>query len=106
LDAGRRHRFAAKRIARNASQQRIGADVSVATGLCEFIGRAAAPTFFWGGEAAKATGSVIAARLFLMGVWRDSTQPRLEETGGVGNCKRSREIENRRLAPPWNCLLA
>jgi hypothetical protein len=27
------------------------------------------------GKAAKATGSVIAARLILMGVWRDSSQP-------------------------------
>jgi hypothetical protein len=52
---------------------------------------AAAPTFFWGGEAAKATGSVIAARLILMGVRRDSSQPRSEETGAFGSCKRSME---------------
>ena len=49
----------------------------------ESIGLAAAPTFFWGGEAARATGSVIAARLILMGVWRDSSQPNDEETGAV-----------------------
>lgn len=41
----------------------------------EPIGRVAAPTFFWGGEAAKATGRFTAARLILMGVWRDSSQP-------------------------------
>lgn len=41
----------------------------------EPIGREAAPTFFWGGEAARATGRLIAARLILMGVWRDSSQP-------------------------------
>jgi hypothetical protein len=35
----------------------------------------AAPTFFWGGEAARATGGFIATRLILMGVWRDSSQP-------------------------------
>jgi hypothetical protein len=44
------------------------------------LGHAAAPTFFWGGEAARAT---IAARLILMGVWRDSSQPNFEETGVV-----------------------
>jgi hypothetical protein len=41
----------------------------------ETIGHAAAPTFFWGGEAARATGSFIAARLILMGVWHDSSLP-------------------------------
>src|ERR1700693_5544126 len=103
----RRHLFAIKRIACNASQPGIGARPSGSHGSVRNpLDAAAAPTFFWGGKAARATGSRIAARLILMGVWRDSSQPRFEETGGVGNCKRSREIENRRLAPPWNCLLA
>jgi hypothetical protein len=31
--------------------------------------------FFRDGKAAGATGSVIAARLILMGVWHDSLQP-------------------------------
>jgi len=31
--------------------------------------------FFWGGKAAKAKGGIIAARLILMGVWHDSSQP-------------------------------
>lgn len=33
-----------------------------------------------------ATGSIIAVRLILMGVWRDSSQPHIEETGAVGHC--------------------
>jgi hypothetical protein len=57
----------------------------------EPIGHGAAPTFFWGGKAARATGSIIAARLILMGVWRDSSQPRSEETGVIGNCIRRME---------------
>jgi hypothetical protein len=57
----------------------------------EPIGHVAAPTFFWGGKAAKATGSLIAVRLILMGVWRDSSQPRFEETGVIGSCKRSKK---------------
>ena len=48
---------------------------------------AAAPTFFWGGNAARASGGFIATGLILMGVWRDSSQPYAEETGAVGNCK-------------------
>jgi hypothetical protein len=37
-----------------------------------------------------------------MGVWRDSSQPRIEETDAVGNCKQLEKgwIEDRRLAPP------
>ena len=31
------------------------------------------PKFFWSGKAARATGRVIAARVILMGVWRDSS---------------------------------
>ena len=38
----------------------------------EAIGHVAAPTFFWGGHAARATGRFIAVHLILMGVWRDS----------------------------------
>lgn len=30
-----------------------------------------------------------ADRLILMGVWRDPSQPRIEETGALGNCIRS-----------------
>jgi hypothetical protein len=43
--------------------------------------------FFWGGQAARARGRDRAARLILMGVWRDSSQLRIEETDAVGNCK-------------------
>jgi hypothetical protein len=34
----------------------------------------------------------IATRLILMGVWRDSSQPRFEETGALSYCHRRLEI--------------
>jgi hypothetical protein len=45
--------------------------------FCEkSFGRGAAPTFFWGGQTARASGRRIAAGLILMGVWRDSSPPK------------------------------
>jgi hypothetical protein len=49
-----RHPFAVKRIARDVSHKWIGADSSAAMVLCELLGHEAAPTFFWGGKAARA----------------------------------------------------
>jgi hypothetical protein len=37
------------------------------------LGHAVAPTFFWGGQAARARDGYLVVR-FLMGVWRDSSQ--------------------------------
>jgi hypothetical protein len=51
------------------------------------IGHAAAPTFFWGGKGRQGGGSSNAARLILMGVWCDSSQPKNEKTGVISNCK-------------------
>jgi hypothetical protein len=46
-----------------------------------------APKFFWGGFAARARDGYSVIRLILMGVWRDSSQPRFEETGVIGTCE-------------------
>jgi hypothetical protein len=46
-----------KRTARNASQPWIGADDSAALISVQTHGRIAAPTFFWDGEATRATGN-------------------------------------------------
>jgi len=71
------------------------------------LGHATAPTFFWGGEAARATGSVIAARLILMGVWRDSSQPSIEETGVLQSCSWDVVIDQELAADAAGiCLLA
>ena len=78
-----------KRIARDASQQWIGADYLAALDLCKLHGRIASPTFFWGGETARATGNLLYAnRLIPMGVWRDPSQPGTEETGALSDCSR------------------
>jgi hypothetical protein len=44
---------ATKRVACNASQRGVGTE-TVATKAVIAIGREAAPTFFWGGKAARA----------------------------------------------------
>jgi hypothetical protein len=50
--------------------------------------------FFWGGTAARAKGAgSIAARLNLMGVWCDSSQPGNEETDAFGRRIRVPEFE-------------
>jgi len=45
---------AAKRIACNVSQQGVGAEVGNHESVITSIGHEAAPTFFWGGKAARA----------------------------------------------------
>ena len=54
------------------------------------IGYVAVPTFFWDGQGDR---QVTASRLILMGVWRDSMQPRFEETGAIINCIQMKEFE-------------
>ena len=45
---------AVKRIACNVSQQGVGAEVGNHESVITSIGHEAAPTFFWGGKAARA----------------------------------------------------
>ena len=69
---------------RSVSQPPIGATiVEAARTLVLSHGRTAVPTFFWGGMPARATGSLYRHRLIHMGVWRDPSQPRFEETGAL-----------------------
>jgi hypothetical protein len=42
---------------------------------------------------ARATGSLYRHRFIHMGVWRDPSQPRFEETGALSYCDREGEIE-------------
>ena len=62
---------AAKRIARDASQQGVGAGAGSHRSV-QSIGREAAPTFFRGGQKPPGRRQNTADRLILMGDWRDS----------------------------------
>jgi len=48
---------AVKRIARDVSQQGVGAGEAGSHESVKSIGHEAAPTFFWGGQAARATAA-------------------------------------------------
>ena len=65
---------AAKRIARDASQQGVGCWRRKAGShrSVQSIGREAAPTFFRGGQKPPGRRQNTADRLILMGDWRDS----------------------------------
>jgi hypothetical protein len=71
------------RIARNASHNETGAEGFGNHESCEPLGGVAAPTFFWGGEAARARVRRSIQRLILMGVWRDSFAANENEETGV-----------------------
>jgi len=71
------------RIARNASQPRIGAKASAATGMCSTHWTRCGTNVLLGRPSRQGERQFIAIRLILMGVWRDSSQPFVEETGAV-----------------------
>jgi hypothetical protein len=54
----RRHQQSRQRIARTASHPEIGAGMPATIALCNSIGCGTVPTFFWGGQAARAQAPV------------------------------------------------
>jgi hypothetical protein len=55
----------------------------------------AALKFFWGGNAARAVGKGSkATSLIQMGVWCDSSQPRLEETGVIQQLRTGKRFKS------------